>query len=328
MANKKLEDYSLDTMQEEELIEVPKPEAKTIKREKVIAKPKEEEPVNCLRNERIIVRHIPRQTGMRIENPKHVAYGGMLETAVKTFCVPMLEKGQLVNVLTNEEKACLEELMGLEYNALSIYKKNDNYWHTKTVSLRKQDNYFDLSVPEQYIEYKILLANKEYIASSLQELEDYPKATYQFVIINSGEEERKQSTNMSTTMECYKEFGKIEDDIYTLRVIIEALDGRPTASNSKIDFLRTKINNLIQANSKLFLSTIKDPLLPIKVLIKKSVEAGTIVTRGNLYYLVEGKTRVPLCEDGEEPTYNKAAKYLSVPKRSEMKFMLEAKLKQ
>ena len=36
--------------------------------------------VNILRNERVIVRHIPKETGM-VTNPKHVLYGGMAEGA-------------------------------------------------------------------------------------------------------------------------------------------------------------------------------------------------------------------------------------------------------
>ena len=131
-------------------------------------------PVNCLRNERVIVRHIPKQSGM-ITNPKHILYGGMAENATKTFVVPVLSSGAFVNVLTDEEKAFLEEAMGLEYNALSIYKKplSENFWSDSNeggisrVRLLKQDNYFNLSNPEDYIRYKILLANKDFIAPSL-----------------------------------------------------------------------------------------------------------------------------------------------------------------
>ena len=50
---------------------------------------------------------------------------------------------------------------------------------------------------------------------------------------------------MSATMMCYKEFGKIEDDVDTLRVIVETIDGRPTAQNVKLEFLQTKMNELI-----------------------------------------------------------------------------------
>jgi len=322
---KKMEDISLDLDGQEEMIEVPKKEAVPETRENESRH--HEGTVNCLRKERVIVRYIPRQSGMQITDPRHVAYGGMLENATKAYCVPMLESGALVNVLTNDEKACLEEIMGLEYNALSIYKKTDNYWHSRSVILKKQDNYLDLSVPDQYIDYKILLANKDYIAKSLQELEDNPKATYKFVIIAEGEEDKKASSNISATMQCYKEFGKIEDDLDTLRTIVETIDGRPTAPTVKIDFLRNKANDLIQANSKLFLKIITDKMLPYKVLIKKSIEAGLIANRGNMLYLIEGSNRTPLCEDGEEPTLNIAARYLSSPKRQQVKFMLESKLK-
>ena len=199
--------------------------------------------VNCLRNERVIIRHIPKESGM-VTNPKHILFGGMAENAVRTFVVPRLSSGMFVNILTDSEKAFLEEVMGLEYNALSIYKKVDNFWDDSNesgisrVRLTKQDNYLNLADPEDYIRYKILLANKDYIAPSLQTLQDSPKATYQFVIISEGDETKSAKDNMSATMKCYKEFGKIENDINTLRVIVETIDGRPTAPTAKLEFLQ------------------------------------------------------------------------------------------
>lgn len=312
-----------------------------IKEDKVVNKPKKVKPiklsstdnelVSCLRNERIIVRYIPKLSGMWGNNPKHILAGGMAEGAIRTFVVPRLSSGMLVNVLTDKEKAYLEEIMGLEYNALSVYKKKDNFWDDSNenginkVRLTKQDNYFNLTDPEDYIRYKILLANKDYIAPSLQVLQDSPKATYQFVIISDSEETKLAKNNMSSTMLCYKEFGKVEDDIDTLRVIVETIDGRPTTKNVKLEFLQTKINDLIQTNSKLFLKVITDSMLSTKVLIKKAIEAGIISNRGNYLYIRKDNT--PLCEDGEEPTLNIAAKYLNSPKHQELKFTLEAALK-
>lgn len=287
--------------------------------------------VSCLRNERITVRHIPKLTGMWGNNPKHILAGGMAEGAVRTFVVPRLSSGMFVNVLTDSEKAFLEEIMGLEYNALSIYKKVDNFWDDSNeaginkVRLTKQDNYFNLSDPEDYIRYKILLANKDIIAPSMQVLQDTPKATYQFVIISEGEENKLAKDSMSATMKCYKEFGKIEDNIDILRTIVETIDGRPTSKTAKLEFLQTKINSLIQTDSKLFLKVITDPMLSTKVLIKKSIEAGLISNRGNFLYLRSDNS--PLCEANEEPTLNIAAKYLNSPKHQEIKFTLEAKLK-
>ena len=286
--------------------------------------------VNCLRNERVIIRHIPKESGM-VTNPKHILFGGMAENAVRTFVVPRLSSGMFVNILTDSEKAFLEEVMGLEYNALSIYKKVDNFWDDSNengisrVRLTKQDNYLNLADPEDYIRYKILLANKDYIAPSLQALQDSPKATYQFVIISEGDETKSAKDNMSATMKCYKEFGKIENDINTLRVIVETIDGRPTAPTVKLEFLQGRINTLIQADSKIFLRVITDPMLSTKVLIKRAIEVGLISNRGNYLYLKSDNT--PLCEVNEEPTLNIAAKFLNAPKNQEIKFALEAKLK-
>lgn len=283
------------------------------------------EPINCLRNERVIVRYVPKESGI-VTNPKHILYGGMAENAVKYFTVPQLESGKLVNILTDDEKEFLEDIMGLEFNALSIYKKENNYWSNKQVRLLKQDNILDLSDPEQYIKYKILLANKDEIAPSLQALQDMPKATYKYVIIKEGEETSNARQEMSATMQAYMEYGKYEKDADTLRTIIETIDGRPLALNTKIEFLQTKINKLIQADAKLFLKVITDPLLSTKVLIKRAVEGGLIANRGGFFYLREDNS--PLCSNKEDPTFNMAAKFLASPKNQALKFSIEAKLKE
>lgn len=308
-------------------------ETTKVKQPRKAKKPNIEETglVNCLRNETIIVRHLPKSGGIWGTNPKHVLAGGMAEGATKVFVVPRLSSGMYVNILTDSEKAFLEEIMGLEYNALSVYKKVDNFWDDANerginrVRLTKQDTRLNLSDPEDYIRYKILLANKDYIAPSLEVLQDTPKATYQFVIISEGEENKVAKTNMSNTMKCYKEFGKIEDNVDVLRVVIETITNRPTAPTTKLEFLQTKANELIQADSKLFLRVVTDPMLSTKVLIKKSIEAGLISKRGNYLYLKEDGS--PLCEMNEEPTLNIAARYLNAPKHQELKFTLEAKVK-
>lgn len=312
--------------------DTPKKEVKTKAKTTKVSTPKEvkevhqEEPmVSCLKNEKIVVRRIPKESGM-ITNPKHVFYGGMAENAVRVFTVPILESnGQFVNVLTNEEKAFLEEFMALEYNALSIYRKEDNFWENYTVRLTKNESILDLSNPDDFIKYKVLLANKDFIAPSLKELQDKPKATYQYVLIAENEESKQANLKLNATMAAYMEFGKVQDDADTLRVIIETLDGRPVSPNSKLEFLQSQASRLIQMDSKLFLNTIQDPYLETKVLIKKSIEAGLIAKRGNYYYLKSDNS--PLCEFNEEPTINKAAQYLNAPKHQEIKFMLEAKLK-
>ena len=267
-----------------------------------------------------------------VQNKNHVLWGGMAENATRSFVVPRMNKtGMFKNVLTDSEKSFLEKAMGLEYNALSIYRKENNFWDDSNpngigrVTLHKQDNYLDLSIPEQYIQYKILLANKDYIASSMEELENRPKATYQFVIISEGAETQKNLSRMDITMECYTEYGAIRTDKDKLRVIIEQLEKRPTSAQVKLDYLQGKINEYIQADPRKFYAVVKDELLPGKVLIKQCVEAGLVGMKNNTYYLRQDGS--PLCEMGEESTLNNAAKYILSIKHQELKFTMEAKLK-
>ena len=284
----------------------------------------EKEYISCLRNTKVEVRFIPKPG--RITDTRHVLYGGMAETAVRTYTVPMLRSGAYVNVLTDTEKEFLEDYMGLEKNALSVHRKNDNYWDNFFVSLHKQPNYLDLSDPNDYIKYKVLLANKDFIADSLRTLEDNRKATYQYVIVEEGEETSKANRNMSYTMQAYMEFGKIQDNYDTLRVLVEILEGKPVSDKTKIEYLKERINSFIQRDAKIFLKTATDTLLPTKILIKRAIEAGVINNRGGMLYMKNDGT--PLCGNNEEPTINVAAKFLNLPKNQTLKFSIESQIKE
>lgn len=332
MAKKKEEpEFTLDTTVEEQDNFRPVTAVKEEK-EETVETPKEDnaEVINCLRNERVLVRHIPKLQGV-FADPKHVLSGGMSNNAIRVFSVPRLSSGIYVDVLTKNEKNCLEQVLGLEKNALSIHKKVDNFWDdgngngVSRVVLHKEDNVLDLSRAEDYIKYKILLANKNSICPSLQELKNNRKATYQFVLINENDEQKMYKQNMSNIQRCYKEFGKIEEDKYALRVVVESLTGKATAASSTLDWLQAKTNELIQADSTLFLSVITDEHLRTKVLIKKAIEAGVITNRADQLYLREDNS--PLCEYGEDATLNNAAKYLDNPKHQAMLFALQAKVK-
>ena len=289
----------------------------------------EKQLISCLRDEKVCIRYIPRQSHM-VTDPKHILYGGMADDAVKTFVVPKLTTGTFVNVLTNSEMTFLEDYLGMDKGTLSVYKKENNFWSDANphginkVRLRKQDNYLDLSIPEDYIRYKILLANKDFIAASLKVLEDRPKATYQFVIIEGSEQVNSAKRNMNITRECYMEFGKIENDIETLMTVVELIDGRNVAPNTSIDFLQTKIDSFIQSNPKTFLKVVKDETLPTKVLIRRSINAGNIIKRGDYLYLKSDGN--PLCGDNEEPVLSVAVKFLNNPRNQAIKLGLEGLL--
>lgn len=289
-----------------------------------------DELVSCLRNETIIVRRIPKSyLSIDKNNKKHVLSGGMAETTFKSYVVPKLTNGTFVNVLTDQEKAFLEDYMGLEYNALSVYNRKNNYWDDDDdfgrarVYLYKQDNYFDLSNPDDYIKYKILLANKNFICPSLRELEERPKETYEFVIISDGETENLGAKEMDLNERCYMEYGKYSEDPDILKLVVEILDNK-TLGNTKLNWLKGRINELIKKDAKKFLAVITDPYLKTKLLIKNALGAGILMKRNEFYYIRESGT--PLCENNEESTLNNAARYLNNPKHQDIRFTIEAKL--
>jgi len=331
-----MENFDIDLEQEQEVkVEIPKNTKRGNPNFGKKVEPTTKKPldlVNPLKNERVVVRFVPSfKNG--ITDRRHLMYGGMMDGAKRTFVVPRRSDGLFVNVLTNEEKEFLEDAMGLEPNAMSIYKKTDNFWDDSnpnginTVTLEKGDNYLNLASPEDYIKYKILLANTEFICKSQQELQDRPKESYQFVIISEQSSLAYNELNMTTTMQCYKEFGKIEQDKDKLALIIEQMTGRPYSTTGvNIVTLQTKVNECLQGNPKLFLSIVTDSHLQAQVVIKKGLETGVIVTRNELLY--HKVSDIPLCNDGERATKKIAAKFIDDPKNQELRLTIEAEIKE
>ena len=286
--------------------------------------------INCLQNKIVTVKFLAQNN--KFNDPHHVLYGGMAETATFTVTVPKLRSGTFKNILTDDEKDYLEYVLGLEVGALNVYNKDKNFWSNANpdgiskVRLNKDGNRLNLADPVDYIKYKILLANKDLIAPSLQELRDKPKATYRFVLIADTDEVVDAKNKRTIKTRCYAEYGKIEDKADILKTVIETITGKPLAANTKLEFLQNKAWELIESDSKIFLNVVQDPLLSTKVLIYKCIEAGLISKKVNYLYLRSDNT--PLCEGGEEPVLSVAAKYLNNPKRQELKLSLEAKLKQ
>lgn len=309
MGNEKVKSGDIDTSAPEELHEIKK-QSKVSKQKKV---EKHEEydhgPVNCLRDEKIVVRYIMRPN-TNITNPRHVLFGGLAENAKITLVTPILSStGNYVNVLTKNEKEFLEEFMGLEVNALNIYNKKNNFWDTQKVVLGKADTILDLSDPNDYIKYKILLANKDIIAPSRDKYESTPKATYRFYLTSDTSERSHKAMKTSATMEAYMEFGKIMSNPRKMRTILKLLTNRATSSTSDIEELKSMVSDELVSNPKDFLHVVKDELFEEKNLIFTAVEAKIISFRGNQYYLVKDGT--PLCDNNQEPTLGTAAKFLA-----------------
>ncbi len=283
-------------------------------------KTNEEELISPLRNEVITVKFVPRPG--KISDPKHVLYGGMAETAIRTYTVPKMNNGLFKNPLTNNEKKFLENYMGLKEDTLSVYK---DYWDNYFVRVPKLGLRLDLSNPKDYIAYKVLLLNNNRIAPNVQALEN-PRASYEFVLASDHAVVEVAKTKLQYKADCYKWMGKYEDDWDRMKAVVELLDGRKISDNSTLKFLQVQIGELIEKDSEKFIKTVNNPMLDTQILLSKAMTAGVVSKQGNFYYFkgVSGKT--PLCNEGEDPDLKTACKFLNDPKNQEIKFSIEAKL--
>lgn len=280
--------------------------------------------INCLRQETLIIRHINKKY-LLTDNPKHSYFGGMADNVTKKYTVPLAGRDTLQNPLTKEEQAYLEYIMEMNPGTLSIYAKNDdNFWINFWVELSKEDNYLNLSDPIDYIKYKVLLLNSDFIAPNLESLTSQNRVTYEFVIISQTEQKNNSKSNMTKTTTAYRLFGQIEKSKDKLMYVIAIMSGKMVDEDSDMEFLAAKAHEELQKDPNLFITILEDKLCDTKILIQKAVKAKLITRSGNFYYVTEG--RVPMSDTVAEPTLQNAAIYLASPKRQTLKLSIEAKL--
>ena len=275
---------------------------------------------SCLSNEIVRVKFIKRPS-KNISNPKHVAYGGMLDSAEKVLVPKQLRNGQYSNILTDDEKAFLEDYLKHEEGYFSVYKKENNFWENYGVRLTKEDTILNLSDPYDYIKYKVLLSNDNLVAPSLDHVPH--KATYLFVLVKEGEEEERKVSKLSAKKQAYKYLGKYEDDKDVLNYILRSM-GKAVSKKSKIGTLKIWVDDLIESDAALFNKIVEDKYFETKVLINTAVDLGVITLVKNEYY--DADTNTALAENNETADLTNTAIYLNKPRNQEVKLSIQARI--
>ena len=267
---------------------------------------------------RVVVKYIKRKRGMAAGEhitEDHVISGGMLTNSTRKFQAPLLRNGSIANVLTDEEKKFLEQVTSLN---LSTY---GSFWKEQFVTLRKEDNSFDLSNPIDYISVKILESCKALIAPNWDARNK--KLTYQFVITEPGAEMREVKKKYDAKKEAFKMYGKIEEDKAQLLGILKILEKKPISANSDLEWVQGKVEGIIDDTPKRFVELIKNPAYHTMLLLNKGLDAGVIQRQGNKYATTDG---LDLADVGEIATFDVAIMYLDDPKNQEVRTLIEAKI--
>lgn len=205
------------------------------------------------------------------------------------YVVPRLQRsGQLIDPLadiTDEQKNVLARQLGFKDESfLNVMKEEkENFWVNKTVNIDKNGKFLDLSSPGDYISYKILEVNMDYIAPSWEDR--YNKGTYKFALVFEEEEAKIKNLKIDTKKEAYMAFGKIDGSIKKLSDVLWIYylinkDGKRPPNNPDLSYLRGEVGRIIEERPGEFLSIITDPMFETKALIQKAINIGLIQREG------------------------------------------------
>lgn len=277
---------------------------------------KNKEEVFVLPNKTIEVKFIPRKVSLISNDNNHIAKGGMLEGASMTFYVPLQRNGNVKNILTASEKNLLEEMTGLNLSSYS------DFWDKFSVRIYKDGNKFDLSNPNDYISYKLLLAHdSEFIAPSWKDRNKL--LSYRFAIVEDEEMVIDKNKKYNLKKEAFKIYSKIENNREMLVGVLRLLENKPVSDKTSIDRIQERVLEYVDKDTVSFMSVVQDDRFETKALLLDAVSKGIIKKTGNRYVTTEG---LDLCESGEIPLFNNAVSYLESPKNQEIKSMIEAKV--
>lgn len=272
-----------------------------------------------LKNEKVIVKYIMKPS-KDIRDPNHIAYGGKLNGTFDWISPPRLRKDKLKNVLTKNEKRGLEFLMARDLSIYSDFWKGYKRGGLFPIALGKDDTILDLSVPEDYIIYKVL-KNDGLVANSQEQLRQ--KGTYKYIMVKEDDSVKMEDAKVNKKAEAYTLFGAIQTSSPKMRYVLRQF-GNFTSPDQKLSFLRGELGKLIETRTDLFIKFANDELLDVKVLIQEGIELGVIRKHDNKYYTAEG---TQLADDGQEPTLEIAASFLSSHIGQEARLAIEARIK-
>lgn len=240
-----------------------------------------------------------------------------------TVTVPRLRNGKLVQVLTDEEKKFFEDpsKSQMEYHEgdLNVYRSTNNFWEDWSFKLGNTEIELDLSYPEDYITYKVLLFNTLLIAPSWEARNN--KQTYMYALVDVEEQRVKRVTRNDSLAEAYSAYASIMTSTHKLANILRLITKKVVPYDTDIEFLKDEISNILAGpkGPERFLEAYHDPNAEEKLFILEATQTGALQYRGTAYY-VPGKPE-PIGYNWDE-----VVSWLKNPENQEMYLVLKQKV--
>lgn len=256
---------------------------------------------------------------------KPVIFGGWLDKghsgawmndgAVMQITVPTSRAtGELINPLTDEEREYFEDKgkSGMDFapGDLSPYKKPDErtgyqpFWYSKTVIIRKPTTIvtgdtvlmeLNLSIPTDYLNYKILLANVGPGGVVAKDWESrFDQTSHRLVLVEEGhdaDELSRTAQNKIDAYELFKKISKSQAKLYEFLSIywLETEGGTKPSIDAKLEYMISQVEKIITENPVKFIKIMKDDYED-KLIVHKGISLGAIQIVGKTFVLMPEET--------------------------------------
>lgn len=223
----------------------------------------------------------------------------MYNSTKRTFTLPnSLRTGTLVQVLDDVELVKTPQYPDLvterqffekQLNRdLSIYnKKGENFWlddNITRVVLTKDGEELNMEDPIDVVRFRILLANRETIATSLTTAKTKP--TYEFYVEDEEVETSREldiAEKESKAFSYYNEY-KVSGNKMRNFLKVSNKGFSPGATDS---WLAQEVFKSLKDDIDKFLSIVEDPLFDDKSFVYDAVRAGALVRKGRDSYVLD-----------------------------------------
>jgi hypothetical protein len=231
--------------------------------------------------------------------------------AVIEISVPISRQtGELFNPLTQDEIKFFEDksLSGMDFNPgdLNPYRKPDErngiipFWYRHTFSIRKPDTAttndtvlaeLDLSRPIDYLNYKLLLANKGSGGIVSDDWETrYDQATHRLVIVEEGYETDTKATVAADRIKAYGIFDKLQHSqtkLYEFLSVywLENPTSIKPSVDTKVPVMVALVGDIVNNSPNKFIEIVEQDY-ENKLLIHNGVRSGVLKIIGNTFVLM------------------------------------------
>jgi len=281
---------------------------------------------SILTDETVIVKFVPNFAN-GIMDKKHPLYGGFSSNASLAIPAPLLTR-KIEKIFTTEEIEALKvALPGEDLTPQSDFWKEfskDKYGMPRghfPIFLKKEGAMFNKKHPIEFIKIRVLEAANN-VAIDMIDAKNRA-SEIKFVLIKNDEIHKEDSINRNFKKDAMKLHTKYENDASVLRHVLKAFN-KNVSYNSKMDFLQNETWKMLEINPALFVKTLSDDYLHAKIVLDNAIRYKLVSRSNKLYYTLSGD---PIRLDGENNTYDGAAKFLDSGAGQEYKLELEALIK-